>query len=140
MCFYKDSPKLFFFSEHGNFLALSPISPAVNEPEFPFSQYFHNIWIQYFHNIFSRYFHNIWIQYLLHRSPLNYCLSNVTFLPLSAKVLIQHHPRPAPNINFAQTHKLKISFEVTGMFPPLPYFSNLVICICPTRLNVFLTI
>ena len=110
MCFYKDSPKLSFFSEHGNFLALSPISPAVNEPEFPFSQYFHNIWIQY----------------LLHRSPLNYCLSNVTFLPLSAKVLIQHHPRPAPNINFAQTPKLKISFEVTGMFPPELYFSNLV--------------
>ena len=103
------STYLRFFLELGNFLALFPISP-VNEAEFPLSQYFHNIWIQYLLQLGAR-------------SPLNYCLPNVTFLPLSAKVLIHHHLRLLPNIKPAPSHFIWAQLNVMcgGYFS---YFSS----------------
>ena len=55
-----------------------------------------------FHNISTIYGSNTFCSPA--RSPLNYCLPNVTFLPLSAKVLIHHHLRLLPNINPAPSH------------------------------------
>ena len=49
-----------------------------------------------FHNISTIYGSNTFCSPA--RSPLNYCLANVTFLPLSAKVLIHHHLRLLPNV------------------------------------------
>ena len=69
------------FAKPDIFLALFSNFP-VNEAEFPF----HNISTIYGSNTFCR-----------PARSLNYCLANVTFLPLSAKVLI--HRRLFPNTN-----------------------------------------
>ena len=66
------------FAKPDIFFALFSNFP-VNEAEFPF----HNISTIYGSNTFCR-----------PGRSLNYCLANVTFLPLSAKVLIHHHLRP----------------------------------------------